>query len=607
MIDFLSPLWLAAAAAAAVPLLLHLLRRRIGARVEFPAVRYLARAEKEHSRKLRLRNLLLMLLRMAIVVCVAAAAARPVLRVSGAGHAPTALAVVLDNSLSTSVIVAGHPVLDDLRARAAAVVRAASPDDRVWLVTADGIVRGGLRTAILDDIAHTEPLAGAGDLEDATTRASTVAVSAAVPEREVAVVTDGQATAWPEPVSLGAVTVFAYRPAAGAPPNHAVVDARAQPMRWTPNGAVQARVMTPDSATYRITLEGRTLARGTVTRDEPILVRAEPPERGWTAGSVELEPDELRGDDVRWFATWIGPAPAVHVAPSAGPFVANALESLVEAERARTGGDIAIASADEVTSLPALLVAPSDPVKVGAANRALERLGIPWRLGAARHGETAVRGANGSPVPLADVTATVRYPLTPRAGTRSDTLAMAGGEPWIVSGPRYVLIGSPLTPDATTFPVRAAFVPWLGDVVSQRLSADAGMAVATTPGAMTVRPSGADALEVPDGDRVPLPDDSLSAPARPGVYFFLHAGTRMGALVVNSEASESDLHRLDPSALAARLRGRRVTTAEDGAAFTTAVFATAPRRPLAAPLLVAALVALVAESAMARGSRATAV
>src|SRR6185312_7811989 len=239
------------------------------------------------------------------------------------------------------------------------------------------------------------------------------------------------ATAWPEPVSFGAVTVFAYRPAGDASPNRAVVDAGAQPVRWTPGGAIQARVMTPDSATYRITLEGRTLARGTVTRDEPVLVRAEPPERGWTAGSVELEPDELRGDDVRWFAAWIGPAPAVRVAPSAGPFASNALEALVEAERARTGGGITIASADEVTSLPALLVAPSDPVKLGAANRALERLGIPWRLGAARHGETAVRAASGS-VPLADVTATVRYPLTPRAGTRSDTLATAAGEPWIV-------------------------------------------------------------------------------------------------------------------------------------------------------------------------------
>ena len=606
MIDFLSPLWLVAAAAAAVPLLLHLLRRRIGARVEFPAVRYLARAEREHSRKLRLRNLLLMLLRMAIVVLVAAAAARPVLRVSGAGHAPTALAVVLDNSLSTSVIVAGHPVLDDLRARAAQVVRGVSPDDRVWLITADGVVRGGSRAAILDDIARTEPLAGAGDVEDAAARASTLAASAALPEREVAVVTDGQAAAWPEPVSLGAVTVFAYRPRGDAPPNRAVVDARAQPMRWTPGGAIQARVMTPDSATYRITLEGRTLARGTVTRDESVLVRAAPPERGWTTGSVELEPDELRGDDVRWFATWIGPAPAVRVAASAGPFATGALDALVQGGRARAGGDITLASADEVTALPALLIAPADPVKLGAANRALERLGIPWRLGAARHGETSVRGAANAPVPLSDVTATLRYPLAPQPGTRPDTLATAAGEPWIVSGPGYVLIASPLSPDATTFPVRAAFVPWLGDVLSQRLSADAGLVTNATPGAFVARPAGADALELPDGDRTPLPDDSLAAPARPGAYFYLHGATRVGALVVNPEPFESDLHRLDDAALAARLRGRRVTTTDDGARFASAVFATAPRRPLVAPLLAAALVALVAESAMVRGTRSAA-
>ena len=39
-----------------MPLLIHLLRRRIGTRIDFPAARYLARAEQEHSRTLRLRN-----------------------------------------------------------------------------------------------------------------------------------------------------------------------------------------------------------------------------------------------------------------------------------------------------------------------------------------------------------------------------------------------------------------------------------------------------------------------------------------------------------------------------------------------------------------------
>src|SRR5687768_17873864 len=97
--EFLAPVWLAAAAAVAVPLLLHLMRRRIGTRVDFPAVRYLARAEREHSRKLRMRNLLLMLLRVAAVLILTAAAARPIARLAGGGPAPATVSILVDNSL----------------------------------------------------------------------------------------------------------------------------------------------------------------------------------------------------------------------------------------------------------------------------------------------------------------------------------------------------------------------------------------------------------------------------------------------------------------------------------------------------------------------------
>src|SRR5665213_3389818 len=106
---FLAPWYLLLAGAVAVPLLIHLMRRKVGLRVEFPAARYLARAEKEHSRNLRIKNLLLMLLRVLAVLAIALAAARPAARWLGAGHAPTAVAVVVDNSLSSSVIVGGAP------------------------------------------------------------------------------------------------------------------------------------------------------------------------------------------------------------------------------------------------------------------------------------------------------------------------------------------------------------------------------------------------------------------------------------------------------------------------------------------------------------------
>ena len=51
--SFLAPWFLLLGGAALVPLLIHLLRRRVGVQVEFPAARYLARAGQGHSRSLR--------------------------------------------------------------------------------------------------------------------------------------------------------------------------------------------------------------------------------------------------------------------------------------------------------------------------------------------------------------------------------------------------------------------------------------------------------------------------------------------------------------------------------------------------------------------------
>ena len=600
---FLAPLWLLAGAAAAVPLLIHLMRRRAGARIEFPAVRYLVRAEREHSRDLRLRNLLLMILRVAAVLLITLAAAHPIIRMAGGGHARTALAIVLDNSLSTSAVQGGRPVLQRLQARAREVLERASSTDRVWLVTADGVVHGGSRDAVRDAAAHTEPFGGAGDLRAATSRAAMLARAAALPAREIVVLTDGQATSWGEPLTLSDVPLHAWMPAIAAPANHAVVAVRAIPARWTPRGAVRARLLASDSATYRITLEGRTLARGIAARDEEIVLRAEPPERGWNAGTVELEPDELRADDVRHFAVWIGPAPAVSLHPLSGAFAHSALDALVQSGRANIGNDIAFAPADEATKLPALLIAPADPVKLGAANRALERLGVPWRFGTAVRGESVARAADSTRA-LEGVTVSLRYNLTRAASAEhADTLATAGGAPWIVAGPRYVLVASSLAPPATTFPLHASFVPWLDDMLSQRLSGEGGIPREVAPGEQIARPANADALELPEGGETTLSGDSLTAPSRAGTYFFLRASTRVGALVVNAQPTESELARLTPQALAVKLGTRSTNVFTDSTALTASVLTAAPQRPLLAPLLLLAAVILLAETLITAPSR----
>lgn len=608
MIGFLAPAYLLAAAAAAIPLLIHLMRRRIGKRIEFPAVRYLARAEREHSRKLRLRNVLLMLLRVAAVLLIVGAAARPVARVVGSGHAPTTLVIVLDNSLSTSAVVGGKTVLDELKARATDVARRASGEDRLFLLTLDGAVRGGSRGAVLDAIGRVEPLGGAGSMSRTLARAAGLVRAGTFVEREIAVLTDAQATSWTDAPQLGDVRVVAYRPKGAPPRNHAVIEAAATPVMWTPRGSVSARVLTTDSATYRLLLGGRTLARGSVTKDDAILVRAAPPERGWTAGSVELEPDELRGDDVRYFAVWVGPAPAVAVNPAAGIFTLNAVDALVQADRIGVGSDIAIGPAEDIAKLPALLIAPSDPVHLGAANRALERLSIPWRFGVLRRGESVVRGERGSAsaattAALAGVMVSQRFALMAASGGTSDTLATAGGEPWIVSGPRYVVVASPLLPEATTLPVRAGFLPWLSETISQRLGGDAGAVLNAAPGALVAPPAGADGIELAAGQRSPVTGDTLTAPPRAGVYFFTRGERRTGALVVNPEPEESRLDRLGSDTLRSRIRASSVRVTDDPARWAGALFASAPRRPLVAPLLVCALAALLAEAAIAGATR----
>lgn len=592
--SFLAPLYLFLGAAIAVPLLIHLMRRRIGVRVDFPAARYLLRAEKEHSRTLRIKNLLLMLLRVVTVLAVAFAAARPLAEWIGAGHAPTALAVVIDNSLSSSVVVNGHPLLDEFKVMAREVLSSATSTDRVWIVTIDGNVHGGGTALLRDEIDRMQPESGAGDPELALSRAAAVIRSSGLAARQIALVTDGQQTEWQRVPPVPDVQIVLYASGGTAVVNRAVTLAEARPSRWTPRGEVAARFQSHDSTTYRITLNGRTFARGTAAPNEEVTVHASPPERGWLSGTVELEPDELAADNVRPFAVWIGPAPGVSVAAGAGPFIKSAVDVLKSSQRVIDGKDISVVNADEATSLPALILAPSDPVKLGSANRALERLGIPWRFGGRRAGEATAHGAD-----LDGVNATARYQLIAQTGAVSDTLGTVGQDAWIVSGARYVIVGSPIVPDATNLPVRASFVPWLGSVLTERLVGEPGQVITSEPGKHLPRPRWADGIETIDGQRTPL-GDALDVPERSNTYFLTLGGRRVGALVVAPTPGESVLDRFAARDLAARLRVSRALLAPDGHTWASLSFRAAARRSLIEPALLAALVFLLIETAVVR-------
>ena len=601
--SFLAPFYLLLGAAAAVPLLLHLMRRRIAARVDFPAARYLERAEQEHSRALKLRNLLLMLLRVLLVLALALAAARPLLNGIGIGHGPMAVAVVLDNSLSTTAVTGGVPMFNTLRDAARQLIETSVDADRIWLVTSDGRVRGGTRTALLAELSRVSPSEDAGDMPLAVRRAAAAVQGSTLPSRTIALATDGQRTAFPTALRL-AVPSAVFVPRGDPPRNRAVVAARAEPLRWTPRGTVSAQIAASDSTGYRVIIGSRTLVRGTVSRSEPVAVRVSPPERGWQGLRVELEPDEFTADDSRWAAVWIGPPSGLFVDASAGPFVRTAIGSLISDGRAVQGTDVRIAAADVAGKLPALIMPPADPVRLGAANRELSRLGVPWHFGAINTAPAIVRGAR-----LDGIAVSSRYQLVRTGAGATDTLATAAGEPWVVAGPGYVLVASRIDPAATTLPIKAAFVPWLSEVAGIRLSAppgDAGVAVDARPGALVRLPAGADAIESATGTRRSVSGDAVIAPQERGVWFILHGSRRIGALVVNAPPEESSLGRFSAEALATRISGLRGHAAASPRDWVRTAFSAGNARPAVTPLLLIVLALLLAEMFAVRITRSAA-
>lgn len=588
---FLSPLWLALSAAALIPLLLHLRRRPQRRVVEFPAARYLARATRDHERSLRARNSLLALLRMLLVLLLALAAARPLARI-GTGHGRAALAVVLDNSLSTGAVSNGRSVLDEEKAVAHRIFAAATADDRLWIVTADGRVTGGDAASLRAALDTITPLGGAGNpaeaLRAATARAH--AVSAATPV--VVALTDAQASSW-RGVS-GAADVV-WTPRVPPPLNRAIAGAEPRPARWSGGGTVHVATQggTPgDSLPVRIEIAGRTLGRGVTLPDvagrgETDITVADPPP-GWSAARAVIAPDELSADDARWFATWNAPPP--RVVSHAGAFADRAVDALISAGVIAAGGEVAVVPANALVSRPALVVAPLDPANIGAANRALDRAGIPWRLGAERRESARVRGDG-----LVAAEVRRRYALTTTAAAPAETLATVGGEPWIVAGDGYVLVASALDTAATTLPATAEFVPWLGRTLSERLSGVGRPATVAAPGAAIAIPVGVDSVEMPDGATMPAVD-SLR-PSRAGVYFWTRDGRRVGAVAVNGEAEESVLQRLTDGEMKERLRAAAVT--HDADATGAAAWRGASRRPLGTILLAAVLAVLVVETLVA--------
>jgi hypothetical protein len=193
-LSFLSPLFLAGLAAAAIPIAIHLFHRRTDPVIEFAAMRYLRRAPVEQSHRRRLRELLLLALRVAALCLLAFAFARPYFAQSAAALTAPVTMVLVD----TSVSMTAPGRFERARAAALAAINDAPATSAVGVVTfangADVIAPPSQdRAAARAMIEKLQPGAGATRYRSALARAAEALGGR--PGRLV-VITDLQQSGW---------------------------------------------------------------------------------------------------------------------------------------------------------------------------------------------------------------------------------------------------------------------------------------------------------------------------------------------------------------------------------------------------------------------------
>ena len=583
---FLHPWLLAGLLAAGVPLLLHLVQRREPPTIVFPAVRYLLDATREHQRRLRIRHWLLLLLRTLLIVALVLAAAGPTVRRSGVtSHAPSALVLVVDNSLSSAAIVGGTPRIEELVRAGDAVLARATPGDALWLIVADGAARRGDPATLRAALRELKPSTTRLDLGSAVQAAGEVLSTEALPG-EIVMITDLQATALGAASTRAPLTIA--RPEGAVPQNIGVAGLIAGSQPWSTDGGQVQVMVAGDSAAQaplQLTAGDRPARQALATVGGAVQVAVPAAPAGWYALRATIQPDELRLDDQRVLGLRMAPLARASCA-AAGRFAEAACDVLRSNGRLLAGDDVALGGFGSTASV---ILPPADPASLGAVNRELERRGVAWRFG-----EPAPAGSTDSNDVLAPTRLFQRLRLVPSSSGRTGVLVTAAGEPWLVRSGTVLLIGSRLDTAWTALPFQAEFVQFV-DVLLNRLARGEVVTLDVPAGSAGTLPDLVSAV-VKGSQRWPVEGGGRYAPPDTGLYYLLKGADTVGALAANPDPRESMLQQASDAQVRALWRGATIVPLDDAGG---AAFSAGARGDLRGPLLWLALVLGIAEVGLA--------
>lgn len=351
---FGSAAFLGGLAAAALPLIIHLINRRRARVHPFPALAFLLASNRRVAQRLRLRQFLLLLVRTLLIACVPLALSKPAYESDpgelATGPGPSANVIVVDNSFSMSYRLGRRSLFDTARRRAlsllddlpreatAAVLLGVAPfekhDAREPVATVGAAKAADVPGAtgehaeltfdhheVREAVARAQVAASTADLEAAIRRADTLLALSPLPQKRIVVFTDLARHSWPTrasaaqplPLTSGAQLVVQDVSDGAALPNHAVVSVEVVPAADLGPGGhrVTARIANfserPEtSLPVELKVGQSVVTRGFV--DVPAGGVSEKvfhhrfPEGGVVEGELSIVPDALADDDRRRFA-----------------------------------------------------------------------------------------------------------------------------------------------------------------------------------------------------------------------------------------------------------------------------------------------------------------
>ena len=201
---FAVPLFLTAALAGLIPVILHMIHRQQAKHLPFSTLRFLRISAEKTRRRRRIHDVFLMLLRVAALVFTALALAGPTVTHLKAlfGGGSTAVAIVLDNSASMGHIDADAVRFETAKKAAAQIVEQFRDGDQLALYITCGkpFAGQGVLERSVDQanqtLANVKLSYERADVASQTVAAREVLAKAEAANKQLFIISDFQATSW---------------------------------------------------------------------------------------------------------------------------------------------------------------------------------------------------------------------------------------------------------------------------------------------------------------------------------------------------------------------------------------------------------------------------